>query len=72
MLEDREVSELMNRHFICVKIDREERPDIDHLYMDAPSINDRLWRMALNIVALPDGRRFGALPTCQNPAGWQP
>jgi len=31
--EDEMVAELMNEHFICIKIDREERPDIDHIYM---------------------------------------
>jgi uncharacterized protein YyaL (SSP411 family) len=33
--EDQETAQLMNNLFICVKIDREERPDIDHIYMDA-------------------------------------
>lgn len=33
--EDTEVAALLNRHFVCVKVDREERPDIDHLYMQA-------------------------------------
>ena len=56
--EDHEVSELMNRHFICVKIDREERPDIDHLYMDALQLMTGSGGWPLNIVALPDGRPF--------------
>ena len=56
--EDREVSELMNRHFICVKIDREERPYIDHLYMDALQLMTGSGGWPLNIVALPDGRPF--------------
>jgi uncharacterized protein YyaL (SSP411 family) len=25
----------MNKHFVCVKVDREEHPDVDHFYMDA-------------------------------------
>ncbi|MBU2376974.1 MAG: thioredoxin domain-containing protein, partial [Bacteroidetes bacterium] len=33
--EDEQVAELMNRFFVCVKIDREERPDIDQIYMTA-------------------------------------
>jgi uncharacterized protein len=33
--EDEQIAELMNRHFVCVKVDREERPDIDALYMEA-------------------------------------
>jgi len=31
--EDQEVADLLNEHFIAVKVDREERPDIDHIYM---------------------------------------
>ena len=33
--EDEEVAELLNRNFISIKVDREERPDVDHLYMEA-------------------------------------
>ena len=31
--EDEEIAEILNRHFICVKVDKEERPDIDSIYM---------------------------------------
>ena len=31
--EDQEVASLMNEAFVCIKVDREERPDIDHIYM---------------------------------------
>ncbi len=33
--EDEETAAAMNAHFVCVKVDREERPDIDHIYMSA-------------------------------------
>jgi uncharacterized protein YyaL (SSP411 family) len=33
--EDEEVAALLNEHFVCVKVDKEERPDIDHIYMTA-------------------------------------
>src|SRR5690606_11841532 len=33
--EDAETADYMNRHFVCIKVDREERPDIDDLYMEA-------------------------------------
>ena len=33
--EDDEVAEFLNRHFICIKVDREQRPDVDALYMEA-------------------------------------
>jgi uncharacterized protein len=35
VFEDNEAADYMNQHFICIKVDREERPDVDHLYMDA-------------------------------------
>ncbi len=36
--EDPEIAELLNRHFVNVKVDREERPDIDQIYMEAVQI----------------------------------
>ncbi len=33
--EDPQTASLMNEHFVCIKVDREERPDIDQIYMDA-------------------------------------
>jgi uncharacterized protein YyaL (SSP411 family) len=32
---DEEVAAILNKHFVCIKVDREERPDIDHVYMTA-------------------------------------
>ena len=58
--EDNEVAELMNRHFICIKIDREERPDIDHIYMGAAQMLTGRGGWPLNAFALPDGRPFYA------------
>ncbi len=56
--EDETVAEVMNRHFIPIKIDREERPDIDHIYMDALQLMTGGGGWPLNVVALPDGRPF--------------
>ncbi len=56
--EDESVAEVMNKHFINIKIDREERPDIDHIYMDALQLMTGSGGWPLNIVALPDGRPF--------------
>ena len=56
--EDEEVAQTMNEHFINIKIDREERPDIDHIYMDALQMMSGHGGWPLNIVALPDGRPF--------------
>ncbi len=33
--EDEEIAEILNRYFICIKVDKEERPDIDYIYMEA-------------------------------------
>src|SRR5512145_1755290 len=32
---DAETAKLMNEHFVCIKVDREERPDVDQIYMNA-------------------------------------
>src|SRR5829696_234985 len=32
---DAEVAKILNDHFVCIKVDREERPDVDHVYMTA-------------------------------------
>lgn len=54
--EDEEVAEIMNRHFICIKIDREERPDIDQVYMAAVQVMSGRGGWPLNCFALPDGK----------------
>ncbi|WP_372772926.1 thioredoxin domain-containing protein [Mangrovibacterium sp.] len=54
--EDETVAELMNSHFVCIKVDREERPDIDHIYMTAVQLMTQRGGWPLNAVALPDGR----------------
>ena len=56
--EDYEVAEIMNTHFVNIKIDREERPDLDHVYMGALQLMKGNGGWPLNIVALPDGRPF--------------
>ena len=54
--EDNDVAETMNRHFINIKVDREERPDVDAIYMKAIQIMTGRGGWPLNVVALPDGR----------------
>lgn len=53
---DEAVAELMNNHFICIKIDREERPDIDQVYMDALQLMTGQGGWPLNCICLPDQR----------------
>ena len=71
--EDAEVARLMNENFVCVKVDREERPDLDHVYM---SVTQALtgrggWPMTVLLTAdakpfwagtyLPKSGRFGQM-----------
>jgi len=57
---DHQVAAYMNEHFVCIKVDREERPDIDQIYMDAAHLISGRGGWPLNAVALPDGRPFYA------------
>ena len=57
---DPDVAALMNTHFVCIKVDREERPDLDQIYMDACQIISGNGGWPLNAFALPDGRPFFA------------
>ncbi len=54
--ESEEVAQLMNEHFVCIKVDREERPDVDQVYMDAIQMLTGRGGWPLNCFALPDGR----------------
>ncbi len=56
--EDEEVAAIMNANFICIKIDREERPDIDQVYMDAVQLMTGRGGWPLNCIALPNGKPF--------------
>ena len=50
------VAQIMNKHFVCIKVDREERPDIDQVYMEAVQLLTGHGGWPLNCFALPDGR----------------
>ncbi len=55
--EDSLVAKIMNENFVCIKVDREERPDIDNVYMTACQlVSNRSCGWPLNAFALPDGR----------------
>lgn len=54
--ENDEVATKMNAHFINIKIDREERPDIDAVYMKAVQVMTGRGGWPMNVVTLPDGR----------------
>ena len=54
--ENEDVAQLMNEHFICIKVDREERPDVDQVYMNAVQLMTQQGGWPLNCFTLPDGR----------------
>jgi len=56
--EDAAVADFMNAHFINIKIDREERPDLDHIYMDAVQAMTGSGGWPLNVFLTPDKKPF--------------
>src|ERR671920_379908 len=58
--EDPQTAALMNEHFVCVKVDREERPDVDAIYMDAVQAMTGHGGWPLNAFLTPDGVPFFA------------
>ncbi|MFC1885862.1 thioredoxin domain-containing protein, partial [Thermodesulfobacteriota bacterium] len=56
--EDPETAEIMNAHFVCIKVDREERPDLDKLYITAVSAITGSAGWPLNVFLTPDLKPF--------------
>ena len=54
--EDSLVAKVMNDNFVNIKVDREERPDVDQVYMSAVQLMTGSGGWPLNVIALPDGR----------------
>ncbi|MBQ0770016.1 MAG: thioredoxin domain-containing protein [Bizionia sp.] len=54
--ENEDVADIMNADFINIKVDREERPDIDQVYMNAVQLMTGQGGWPMNVIALPDGR----------------
>ncbi|MCE6992584.1 thioredoxin domain-containing protein [Dyadobacter sp. CY323] len=52
------IAEIMNAHFVCIKVDREERPDVDAVYMDAVQAMGVRGGWPLNVFLLPDSKPF--------------
>ena len=57
---DEETAGFMNRHFISVKVDREERPDVDSIYMDAVNTMTGRGGWPMTVFLTPEGRPFFA------------
>jgi uncharacterized protein YyaL (SSP411 family) len=58
--EDREIADILNREFVSVKVDREERPDVDSAYMDACQLMTGSGGWPLTIIMRPDKKPFFA------------
>ena len=58
--EDADVAEYMNEHFVCIKVDREERPDVDAIYMEACQAMTGQGGWPLNVFLTPDQAPFYA------------
>ncbi len=56
--EKEEVAALMNRDFICIKVDREERPDVDQIYMEAVQAMGLQGGWPLNVFLTPEQKPF--------------
>jgi len=56
--EDDDTAAYMNEHFVCVKVDREEHPDVDHMYMDAVQAISGSGGWPLNVFVTPDRMPF--------------
>jgi uncharacterized protein len=56
--EDPEVASIMNEHFVNIKVDREERPDIDSIYMDAVVTLTGQGGWPMSVFMTPDGKPF--------------
>jgi uncharacterized protein YyaL (SSP411 family) len=56
--ENEQIAKLMNDNFICIKVDREERPDLDQIYMDAVQLLTGRGGWPLTVFLTPDGEPF--------------
>ena len=54
--ENEAVAKVMNDHFVCIKVDREERPDVDQVYMNAVQLMTKQGGWPLNCFTLPNGK----------------
>ncbi|UII24345.1 thioredoxin domain-containing protein [Fulvivirga ligni] len=67
--ENDSIAEIMNKHFICIKVDREERPDVDQIYMDAVQAMGQNGGWPLNVFLTSDQQPFYG-GTYFPPNGW--
>ncbi|WP_372369028.1 thioredoxin domain-containing protein [Candidatus Uabimicrobium sp. HlEnr_7] len=58
VFEDEEAASLMNKQFVCIKVDREERPEVDDIYMSALHAMNQRGGWPLNVIVTPQGKPF--------------
>nr|PZN56143.1 MAG: thioredoxin domain-containing protein [Bacteroidota bacterium] len=68
--ENEAIAEVMNKNFICIKVDREERPDVDQVYMEAVQAMGLNGGWPLNVFLTPDQRPFYG-GTYYPPKSWE-
>jgi len=56
--ENEQVARVMNAYFVCIKVDREERPDVDQIYMEAVQAMGIQGGWPLNVLLTPDAKPF--------------
>src|SRR5712691_10206096 len=56
--EDEEIARVLNDHFVAIKVDREERPDVDAIYMQAVQMLTRQGGWPMSVFLTPDGKPF--------------
>ena len=69
--ENDDIAKIMNEHFVCIKVDREERPDIDQVYMEAVQAMQQHGGWPLNVFLTPDQKPFFG-GTYFPPKNWVP
>jgi uncharacterized protein len=67
--ENSQVADIMNQNLVCIKVDREERPDVDAIYMDAVHMMGVRGGWPLNVFLLPDAKPFYGV-TYLPPRNW--
>lgn len=58
VFEDEKAAKMMNDWFVCIKVDREERPEVDDIYMGALHAMNKRGGWPLNVVVTPEGKPF--------------
>ncbi len=56
--ENEAIAAVMNEHFVCVKVDREDRPDVDQIYMAAVQLISRHGGWPMSVFLTPEGEPF--------------